>query len=100
MPYDLKEQRPDWDRIEELVADYDNVRVPCLIVWGARDETLPASMGYKLQAQLPDAWLWVVGESKHWLPLERPTFTANTIRAFVVTEGENWARVTEVEPQP
>ena len=64
--------RPDWVRIEEIVAGYANVDVPCLIVWGERDELFPASMGYKLAAQCPDGRLQLVGKGTHCLPVEQP----------------------------
>ncbi|MCZ6573313.1 MAG: alpha/beta hydrolase [Planctomycetota bacterium] len=80
--------RPDWPRMERLVADYRNVDVPCLILWGARDETFPASMGYKLRAQLPRAWLRVLPGCMHQLPAEAPRACAKHIRGFVATAGE------------
>ncbi len=98
VPFDLKERKPDWERIEELVEDYGNVAVPCLIVWGARDETLPLSMGYKLQAQLPDARLVVLRETKHSMQLERPRLSSSVVREFIVSGTHGRARIREIEP--
>jgi pimeloyl-ACP methyl ester carboxylesterase len=42
----------DWERIDTLTAQYANVDVPCLIVWGRYDETLEKALGYKLAAQI------------------------------------------------
>lgn len=98
VPFDLKTRRPDWEAIESLETDYANVAVPTLILWGARDETLPVSMGYKLQAQLPHARLRIVEESMHSLPTERPTLSADYIRSFVDSGGEGWRAVAEVRP--
>jgi pimeloyl-ACP methyl ester carboxylesterase len=98
VPFDLTSRRPDWEAIEVLEADYANVRVPALILWGARDETLPASMGYKLRAQLPDARLRIVEESMHSLPTERPALCAEYIRSFVESAGDGWPAVAEVSP--
>ncbi len=81
----MRSDRPDWPAIERLVADYANVDVPCLIVWGARDETLPVAMGYKLAAQLPRADLHVIGHAMHSLPLEHPGLCADLIRNFTAT---------------
>lgn len=90
--------RPDWEQIEELVADYPNVTVPALILWGERDETLPVSMGYKLAAQLGgNVWLRVLEKSKHSLAIERPRMTADFIRRFVATGGEGWPSFERVE---
>jgi pimeloyl-ACP methyl ester carboxylesterase len=93
VPFHEKTRRPDWERIDELEADYVNVDVPTLILWGERDETLPVSMGYKLQAQLPDARLTVVKESMHSLQLERPGLTARLIREFLVEARDGSARL-------
>ena len=98
VPFDPETTRPRWDEIERLVADYGNVDLPCLIVWGSRDEVLPASMGYKLRAQLPNARLRIVRESKHSLPRERPRLAASLLRDFLLTSGEGWESVEEVDP--
>lgn len=71
-----------WGDAEALVADYRNVDVPCLVVWGSRDESLPVSMGYELAAQLPDATLRIVPDATHGLPHERPVSCADLVRAF------------------
>lgn len=77
------DRRPAWERIEAMVRDYPNVDVPCLLVSGARDETLPTSMAYKLQAQLPDARLVVVERAMHSIPLEHPRLAADLVASFV-----------------
>jgi pimeloyl-ACP methyl ester carboxylesterase len=59
-----------------------NVDVPCLIVWGRYDETLPESMGFKLTAQIPTAELHVVENCKHSVQLERPILAAKLVREF------------------
>ena len=74
------DERPDWPRIESLTAAYARVRVPCLILWGARDETLTQAMGYKLAAQLPQARLVVVPETMHSLHVEHPGKAVEFIR--------------------
>ena len=97
VPYDLKRKRPEWPDIEKLTADYQNVGVPTLILWGARDETFPASMGHKLRAQLPAAWLRVIRNSMHSLPLERPKVSAAYIRDFIRSRGQGWEPIAEVD---
>jgi pimeloyl-ACP methyl ester carboxylesterase len=89
----------DWPLIEQLESLYANVRTPCLIVWGRRDETLPVSSGYKLQAQIPGARLRIVQNSKHSLPLDCPRECASLTRRFITHGPENPA-ITEVTPQP
>lgn len=78
-----KDERPDWPRIKQLTAVYSQVHVPCLIVWGERDETLSHAMGYKLAAQLPNAKLVIVPAAMHSMHLERPQKTVSLIRRFV-----------------
>jgi pimeloyl-ACP methyl ester carboxylesterase len=97
VPYHVEEKRPNWAAIERLVADYENVEQPTLILWGARDEVLSHSSGYKLVQQLPQAWLRVFRESMHSLPIERPQLTATYVRDFLSNGGEGWSQVEEVE---
>jgi pimeloyl-ACP methyl ester carboxylesterase len=78
----MNDDRPDWPAIRSIVADYANVDVPCLIVWGRYDETLPESMGFKLTAQIPTAELHVVENCKHSVQLERPRLAAKLVREF------------------
>lgn len=79
----MRDGRPDWDPIKRFAADYKNVDVPCLIVWGARDETLPVAMGYKLSAQLPKAQLYIVPDCMHSVHLEDPILCAELIRSYM-----------------
>ena len=81
------DRRPDWERIEPIVERYALVKVPCLIIWGARDETFPLATGYKLAAELPNARLRILRESMHGLTWERPAPCAKLIREFIETNG-------------
>ncbi len=72
--------------------------IPCLIVWGARDETFPLSMGYKLQAQLPDATLIVIHDTKHSMQLERPRLSSSVVREFIESGTRGRERVSEIRP--
>jgi pimeloyl-ACP methyl ester carboxylesterase len=86
--------RPDWRRIEQIVQTYCNVDVPVLIVWGARDELLPLSMGFKLQYHLPQARLHVINRGMHCLPVERPGDCARLVRQFVESGNDERQVVT------
>ena len=86
--------RPDWRRIEQIVQTYRNVDVPVLIVWGARDELLPLSMGFKLQYHLPQARLHVINRGMHCLPVERPGDCARLVRQFVESGNDERQVVT------
>jgi pimeloyl-ACP methyl ester carboxylesterase len=81
-----KQRRPDWDKIDRLVADYRNVDVPCLILWGARDETFSVAVGHMLRDQLPQAELRILPRRMHQLPVEAPRDCASYIRRFVAGE--------------
>jgi pimeloyl-ACP methyl ester carboxylesterase len=89
--------RPDWDRIDAIVAGYANVKVPALILWGRRDETFPVSMGFKLAAELPDARLRVLPLTMHSPTWERPRVCTTLIREFIQADGRTSPRVAEVD---
>ncbi len=83
LPWRVWGKRPDWSARHALEAAYQNVKVPCLIVWGDCDETLSIALGYKLKDQLPEARLVVVPEAMHLLALEKPRTCALLVRDFV-----------------
>ena len=89
------ERRPYWPEIEKLVKDHRNIRPPTLVIWGARDETFSSSMGYRLAAQIPDAWLHVLPRRMHQLPNEAPHECARLIREFVARAGKGRPRVVD-----
>jgi len=68
-----------------LNEQYRNVRVPCLILWGRRDATLPVNMGYRMVWNLPQAWLRILPSCTHALPCERPVLSSALIRSFIRT---------------
>jgi pimeloyl-ACP methyl ester carboxylesterase len=79
--------RPDWEKIEELVSRYAQIRERCLIVWGGRDELFPESMGHRLVNLLPDSRLRIIVAAKHCLPTEHPQVAVHFIQAFVAGAG-------------
>jgi pimeloyl-ACP methyl ester carboxylesterase len=76
------EGRMLWDKIEAIVSGHRDLNVPTLIVWGARDEVLPASGGYKLISELPQARLIILPNVKHSPFIEVPEQAAELIRTF------------------
>jgi pimeloyl-ACP methyl ester carboxylesterase len=90
-----EDEVPDWPRIRQLVADYARVDRPCLLLHGECDETFGVAVAYKLQAQLPDAWLHVLADTKHALPSEAPRRCAAEIRAFLAAGGDGRERVVD-----
>ena len=97
VPFNAETGRPDWPAIDALVADYRNVDLPVLLIWGDRDETLPLSMGYKLQAELPDARLRILREGKHSLQADRPHQLSEWISRFVEDAGAGWAPIESID---
>ncbi len=89
----LQEARPlngdelDWPAVKRIVSDYGNIAVPCLILWGEYDDTLPVAMGHKLAGQIPTAELQIVEDCKHSIQLEYPVLCANEIRRFSSLAG-------------
>ena len=79
--------RPDWEEVDRLVMQYANIDVPVLVSCGDHDETLPASMSYKLAAQIPLAELQVIRDCMHSPHLERPLECAALIDGFVRDVG-------------
>ncbi len=80
--FDPKTHRPVWPSIDPLVAEYTNIRVPVLIVYGSWDETLSSAMGHQLKDEIPGAVLVKLPGRGHSLPSEDPLRCAKLIRRF------------------
>jgi pimeloyl-ACP methyl ester carboxylesterase len=85
-------------RIQEIVAGYANVRIPCLIVWGAQDDLFPTSMGYNMTNRLPNAQLRIVNSAMHGLATERPKICASLLRDFLSPQHAAAPRITVLDP--
>jgi len=92
--------RPDWDEVRRIEEEYRRISVPVRLVWGARDETMPCAMGYKLAAQLPNAHLAVVPDGMHGLPTEHPWTCAQQVRTFLGDGGERGLDTTYAVAKP
>ncbi len=88
------------DRIQEIVAGYANVRMPCLIIWGAQDDLFPTSMGYNLTNRLPNAQLRIVNSAMHGLATERPQICASLLRDFLSPQHAAAPRIIMLDPAP
>jgi pimeloyl-ACP methyl ester carboxylesterase len=82
VPFDRKTMRPQWPEIDRLVADYQNINVPVLIIYGTWDETLSTAMGDKLKHEIAGTVLVKVPQRGHSLPTEDPVICARLIRGF------------------
>jgi pimeloyl-ACP methyl ester carboxylesterase len=79
--------RPDWPAVDKLSTEYGNIDVPTAILCGAHDETLPASMSYKLSDQIRGATLRVLPDCMHSPHLEHPQACADALRQFISREA-------------
>ena len=80
LPFDRKTRLPDFRLMLLQESWYTNVDLPCQIIWGKCDQTLPVQMGYMLEHQLPNARLTVIPDCKHAPNLECPKECARLIR--------------------
>ncbi|MCA8944203.1 MAG: TonB-dependent receptor [Planctomycetes bacterium] len=86
-----------WEAALELASDYENVDVPCLIIWGERDETILSASGYALRERIPDARLRLISECMHCVPIEEPLLCIELLRHFVadgLDDGPGVERLT------
>ncbi|HEY2420117.1 MAG TPA: alpha/beta hydrolase [Neobacillus sp.] len=57
----------------DLPVDVLNqIKTPCLLIWGDRDKSFPPHIGEKLQRDLANSELIVLKETGHAIPEERP----------------------------
>ena len=87
---------PDWPKIRKLCKDYKNVKAHCLVLWGEQDPNFSQAMAFKLQIQLPRAWLKIMKDCMHQLPSEAPVELATEIRGFVATRGGGIPKIRDV----
>ena len=60
-----------------------DVLAPTAIVWGAHDPFLPASIGRRLEGEIPDATLEVLPDGRHFTPEEAPDRVAAVIEGLL-----------------
>jgi pimeloyl-ACP methyl ester carboxylesterase len=70
-------------RFDALGGRLEGVRVPTLVVWGARDALVPVEMGRQLAAGLPRAALVVVPNAGHVVQEETPGAVTPLILTFL-----------------
>jgi pimeloyl-ACP methyl ester carboxylesterase len=63
------------ERLAAAGEDLSHLRVPTLVVWGARDPYLPSRFGDAYAARLPGARVEHVRDAGHWPWLDRPDVT-------------------------
>jgi pimeloyl-ACP methyl ester carboxylesterase len=68
--------------LDDVRQDLADVRCPCLVLWGARDNQLPLADGFAFARRLR-ARLRVIADCGHLLIGERPDLCATAIESFL-----------------
>jgi pimeloyl-ACP methyl ester carboxylesterase len=68
---------------EVLVDRLSHLKVPTLVVWGARDRVLPYSQGQEAAARLPEGTLGLVPDCGHAPHVEQPERFASGLGEFL-----------------
>lgn len=72
------------DREGDLPAQILNqIKTPCLLLWGDHDKSMPLNIGEKLNKDLTNSELIVLKDSGHALPEERPREVFDYIKGFI-----------------
>jgi pimeloyl-ACP methyl ester carboxylesterase len=66
----------------ELLADLHMLRLPLLLLWGARDQFQPISSAERFKEEFPETQLRVIPDSDHFLPLEKGEEVARSLVEF------------------
>ncbi|MGZ4160187.1 MAG: alpha/beta fold hydrolase, partial [Neobacillus sp.] len=61
----------------------NNIKTPCLLIWGEHDNSLPVHIGERLNKDLVNSELIILKESGHALPEERPREVYQHIKSFL-----------------
>jgi pimeloyl-ACP methyl ester carboxylesterase len=91
---------PSRERVQQIVDGYANVRIPCLIIWGAQDDLFPTSMAYNVADRLPNARLRIVDPGMHGLATERPQICSDLMRDFLSSKNNSSPGITILQSPP
>jgi pimeloyl-ACP methyl ester carboxylesterase len=61
----------------------NEIKTPCLLIWGDQDKSVPLEVGEKLHKDLVNSELIVLQETGHALPEERPHEVFEYIKSFL-----------------
>ena len=59
------------------------IRTPCLLIWGEHDRSVPLNIGKRLEKDLNHSRLIVLKETGHAIPEERPHEVFQHIKNFL-----------------
>ncbi len=82
--YVVRRSRGVWTRMAEIKA-------PTLIVWGARDRLVNASLAPRVSATIPDSRLLLLDRAGHVAQLEDPVTTARAVLGLLEDVGNDAA---------
>lgn len=80
LAFDRKTRQPNFCEMMAQERWYANIGLPCEMIWGKCDQTVPVYVGYMLEHQLPNARLSVISDAKHAPLLECPSECARLVR--------------------
>jgi outer membrane receptor for ferrienterochelin and colicin/pimeloyl-ACP methyl ester carboxylesterase len=80
----------DKQAVERLREDYKKVNVPCLVLWGQLDPTLPPVYGAELVQRIPNSVRREFVDCKHSFQIEQPELCVDQVRKFLSTPLEEW----------
>ena len=69
--------------IEAVIARYQTIKVPVLIVWGEEDEVVPVSVGKNFKRDIPNSELVILPQCGHIPQEEEPQETARIAKEFL-----------------
>lgn len=69
--------------LEAMVAQYKNVRIPTLIIWGEQDEVVPLESGRNFHRDIPDSQLVILPRCGHLPQEEESLETRRVIQDFL-----------------
>ena len=76
-------QQIEPEDIDTIIARYQTIKVPVLIIWGAEDEVVPVDVGRKFKRDIPDSQLVILPKCGHIPQEEEPGVTIRTVAAFL-----------------
>lgn len=68
---------------EDLASLLSKIKVPCLLLWGEKDEAVPVSIAQKIFAKIPKTDLIVISNASHKLPYEDPNLFSKKCLEFL-----------------
>ena len=74
---------PAKNEIEALIAQYQTIKIPVLIIWGKEDDVVPLEAGEKFKRDIPNSQLVVLPRCGHIPPEEEPLATRQAILDFL-----------------